>query len=73
MKSIIVEDQEKVIDAQKRLTNKLKKENKDLKTDLKSIQKIVFKGMFDKEVLNEEENCTKTFYRDSKTGLITSN
>lgn len=70
LKTILVEDQQNVIDSQKRALNKLKKENKDVKSDLKSIRKIVFKDMIDENGEKPIQTESKTFKRDAQSGLI---
>lgn len=74
LKSILLDEQMKINETHKKAMNKLKKDNKEMKSDLNAIQKIAFKNFL---VKNQVERSTleiqdngKSFVIDSKSGLV---
>lgn len=75
IKTILFDEQEKIVAAQDKAIYRLKRDNKSLKTDLKGIQKIVFKSLADNNepVLSDDKSESKTYGREAHSGLVINN
>lgn len=71
LKTILLEDQRKVVALTQKAINKLKRDNKELREDQKAIQRIVFKSMMSDELQSQCENNSYAYERETASGLVT--